>query len=60
VAAKLALRDFLDAKRAKGLFGAAGVLARAPAATPYVVTTIASDVWKRRTAHGDESTTAAA
>jgi succinoglycan biosynthesis protein ExoU len=53
VAAKLALRDFLDAKRAKGFFGAAGVLARAPGAAPYVVTTIASDVWKRRMAHGE-------
>jgi succinoglycan biosynthesis protein ExoU len=54
VAAKLALRDFLDAKRAKGLIGAAGVLARAPAAVPYVVGTVASDVWKRRNAHQDE------
>jgi succinoglycan biosynthesis protein ExoU len=48
VAAKLALRDFLDAKRAAGLIGAAAVLARAPAAVPYVVTTVASDVLKRR------------
>jgi succinoglycan biosynthesis protein ExoU len=60
VAAKLALRDFLDAKRAKGIFGAAGVLARAPAAAPYVVSTIASDVWKRRAAHGEETAGAAA
>lgn len=60
VAAKLALRDFLDAKRAKGFLGAAGVLARTPAAAPYVVTTIASDVWKRRTAHGEMGSGAAA
>jgi succinoglycan biosynthesis protein ExoU len=47
LAAKLALRDFLDAKRAAGLIGAAAVLARAPAAAPYVVATVASDVLKR-------------
>jgi len=50
IAAKLALRDFLDAKRTGGLLGAAAVLARAPAATPYVVATVASDVMKRRRA----------
>lgn len=48
VAAKLTLRDFLDAKRASGLIGAAAVLARAPTAVPYVVGTVASDVLKRR------------
>ncbi|MFC3069486.1 glycosyltransferase family 2 protein [Phenylobacterium soli] len=48
VAAKLALREFLDAKRAAGLVGAAAVLARAPSAAPYVVTTIAADVLRRR------------
>ena len=47
VSAKLALRDFLDAKRQSGMFGAAAVLARAPQAVPYVVTTVASDVLKR-------------
>lgn len=47
VAAKLALRDFLDAKRSAGLVGAAAGLARAPAAVPYVVTTVAGDVLKR-------------
>jgi succinoglycan biosynthesis protein ExoU len=47
VAAKLALREFLDAKRQSGMFGAAAVLARAPQAVPYVVTTVASDVLKR-------------
>lgn len=47
VGAKLALREFLDAKRAAGLVGAAAVLARAPQAVPYVVTTVAGDVWKR-------------
>lgn len=48
VAAKLALRDFLDAKRAAGLMGAAAVLARAPASAAYVVGTVATDVLKRR------------
>lgn len=48
VAAKLALRQFLDAKRTEGLVGAAAVLARAPGAAPYVVSTIASDVLRRR------------
>lgn len=48
VAAKLALREFLDAKRVGGLVGAAAVLARTPAAAPYVVTTIAADVLRRR------------
>lgn len=48
VAAKLALREFLDAKRTDGLVGAAAVLARAPAAAPYVVSTIAGDVLRRR------------
>jgi succinoglycan biosynthesis protein ExoU len=48
VAAKLALREFLDAKRTRGLVGAAAVLARAPAAAPYVVRTVASDVLHRR------------
>jgi succinoglycan biosynthesis protein ExoU len=48
VSAKLALREFLDAKRQAGLIGAAAVLARAPAAAPYVMATVASDVWKRR------------
>lgn len=47
VAAKLALREFLDAKRVGGLRGAAAVLARRPAAAPYIVTTIASDVIRR-------------
>lgn len=47
VAAKLALREFLDAKRQSGMFGAAAVLARAPRAAPYVVSTVASDVLKR-------------
>lgn len=47
VAAKLALRDFLDAKRRAGLVGAAAVLARAPAAAPYVIGTVASDVLRR-------------
>lgn len=50
VAAKLALREFLDAKRSEGLVGAAAVLARAPAAAPYVVSTIAADVLRRRRA----------
>jgi len=55
VAAKLALRDFLDAKRESGLVGAAAVLARAPAAVPYVVSTVASDVLKRnRRSAGDD------
>jgi succinoglycan biosynthesis protein ExoU len=49
VADKLALREFLDAKRAAGLRGAAAVLARRPAATPYIVSTIASDVIRRAT-----------
>jgi len=48
VAAKLALREFLDAKRAAGLRGAAAVLARSPAAAAYIVSTIASDVIRRR------------
>jgi succinoglycan biosynthesis protein ExoU len=52
VAAKLALRDFLDAKREAGLIGAAAVLARAPAAAPYVVATVASDVLRRRSLRG--------
>jgi succinoglycan biosynthesis protein ExoU len=47
VADKLALREFLDAKRAAGLRGAAAVLAKRPAAAPYIVTTIASDVIRR-------------
>jgi succinoglycan biosynthesis protein ExoU len=47
VAAKLALRDFLNAKRAGGLFGAAVVLARAPGAVPYVVSTVAGDILRR-------------
>jgi hypothetical protein len=50
VAAKLALREFLDAKRAAGLKGAAAVLARSPAAAPYIVSTIASDVLRRHAA----------
>jgi succinoglycan biosynthesis protein ExoU len=48
VAAKLALRDFLDAKRDSGLIGAAAVLARTPGAAPYVVGTVAGDVIRRR------------
>jgi succinoglycan biosynthesis protein ExoU len=48
VAAKLALREFLDAKRAAGLVGAAAVLARAPSAVPYVMGAVASDVLRRR------------
>ncbi|THD78833.1 MAG: glycosyltransferase [Phenylobacterium sp.] len=60
VAAKLALRDFLDAKRVSGLLGAAVVLARRPTSAPYVVTTIASDVWRRRAAHGGMAEAAAA
>jgi succinoglycan biosynthesis protein ExoU len=58
VAAKLALRDFLDAKRASGLLGAAAVLARRPASAPYVVTTVASDVWRRHAAHSDDDDSA--
>jgi succinoglycan biosynthesis protein ExoU len=49
VADKLALREFLDAKRAAGLRGAAAVLAKRPAAAPYIVSTIASDVIRRAT-----------
>jgi succinoglycan biosynthesis protein ExoU len=48
VAAKLALRDFLEAKRANGLMGAAAVLARAPGAVPYVMGAVAGDVLRRR------------
>jgi succinoglycan biosynthesis protein ExoU len=47
VAAKAVLREFLDAKRAGGLFGAAAVLARAPQAAPYVVGKVAGDVFRR-------------
>jgi succinoglycan biosynthesis protein ExoU len=50
VADKLALREFLDAKRAGGLTRAAAVLARRPAAAPYIVSIIASDVLRRRSA----------
>ena len=60
VAAKLALRDFLDAKRVSGLLGAAAVLARRPTSVPYVVTTVASDVWRRRTSQGGMAEAAAA
>jgi len=49
VTAKAVLREFLDAKRAGGLLGAAAVLARAPQATPYVVSTVAGDVLRRWT-----------
>ena len=47
VSAKLALRDFLDAKRQAGLVRATAILARMPGAAPFVVTTIATDVIKR-------------
>lgn len=50
VSSKLALRDFLDAKRQAGLVRAAAILARMPGAAPYVVSTIASDVIKRNRA----------
>lgn len=50
VSAKLALREFLDAKRVAGLGAAAAILARRPAAAPYIVSTIASDVIRRRAA----------
>jgi succinoglycan biosynthesis protein ExoU len=61
VAAKLALREFLDAKRTAGLKGAAAVLARRPSAAPYIVSTIASDVIRRRSrALGPQRAAAAA
>jgi succinoglycan biosynthesis protein ExoU len=59
VAAKVALRDFLDAKRASGLMGAAAVLAREPRAVPYVVSTVASDVLKRTRKADDDDRAAA-
>jgi len=55
VAAKLALRDFLDAKRASGLIGAAAALARTPASAPYVVGAVAGDVLRRRFARRAEA-----
>ena len=60
VSAKLALRDFLDAKRKAGLVRAAATLARVPGAAPYVVTTIASDVIKRNRARHAEARPSAA
>jgi succinoglycan biosynthesis protein ExoU len=48
LAAKLALREFLEARRQAGLIGAAAVLARAPSAAPYVMATVASDALRRR------------
>jgi succinoglycan biosynthesis protein ExoU len=43
VRAKQALREFLDAKRAKGILGGAAALARSPASTPYVLATAVAD-----------------
>lgn len=60
VAAKAVLREFLDAKRASGLFGAAAVLARAPQAAPYVVSTVAGDVFRRWSTHDDAAAAGAA
>lgn len=60
VSAKLALREFLDAKRAAGLKAAAAVLARRPAAAPYVVSTIASDLIRRAASRPTASPPAAA
>ena len=50
VRAKAALREFLDEKRARGLMGAAGVLARAPSSAPYVLATAVADKLTARVA----------
>ncbi|MDE2488368.1 MAG: glycosyltransferase [Alphaproteobacteria bacterium] len=60
VSAKAVLREFLDAKRAGGLLGAAAVLARAPQAAPYVVTTVATDVLRRWSTHDNAAGSGAA
>lgn len=48
VAGKVALREVLDAKRARGLAGAGRVLAGAPATIPYVVSQIFHDKLQAR------------
>ena len=57
--AELALRDFLDARAAAGLFGAAAVLARAPSTAPYVVAKVASRALRRGSPRDPETQAAA-